>query len=405
MTGGAGLLDPAQAEAIVRERVTRLPVESRPLASLAGAVLAQPVTTERDQPPFDRVTMDGIAFSSRSWRDGTRTFRVTGTQAAGDPALALEQPAGCIEVMTGAILPIGCDCVVPIERLTVVDGRAKVDDDVPVAPQLNVHTRGLDARAGETLLERGTRLTAPGLAVLASCGLPRADVYADPRIMIVTTGDELVPPGEPIAAWQVRRSNSEALRGALILRGYLRVGEDHLPDDLAAMQSRLATHLATHDLVVLTGGVSMGRFDHVPAVLRELGVAEVFHKVAQRPGKPVWFGIGAQGQTVFGLPGNPVSALVCLLRYVVPALAAMNGAAPATLEHVALSTMFAVKPALWFFLPVKLAQLEGGGMVANPQPTRGSGDFVSLLGTDGFVELPPGPAEFPAGHLAPLYRW
>jgi molybdopterin molybdotransferase len=307
--------------------------------------------------------------------------------------------------MTGAILPTGCDCVVPVERLSITDGHATVADDVPIAPYLNVHTRGLDCRAGDVLLGSGTRLGAPELAVLASCGLPRADVHADPRIVIVTTGDELVAPDEPIADWQVRRSNSDALRGALNLRGFQRVGEDHLPDDFAKIADRLATHLATHDVLVLTGGVSMGRFDHVPDVLRELGVTEVFHRVAQRPGKPVWFGIGAQGQTVFGLPGNPVSALVCLLRYVVPALEAMNGAAAAPRERVALAEAFSVKPALWFFLPVKLEHRANGGTVALPRPTRGSGDFISLLGTDGFVELPPGPATFTAGHLAPLYRW
>jgi molybdopterin molybdotransferase len=149
----------------------------------------------------------------------------------------------------------------------------------------------------------------------------------------------------------------------------------------------------------------MGRFDHVPGALRDLGVVEVLHKVAQRPGKPVWFGIGPQGQTVFGLPGNPVSALVCLLRYVVPALSAMNNAAPVEPDLVPLATPFSVKPALWFFLPVQLRCDAAKGLTAEPRPTRGSGDFVSLLGTDGFVELPPGPREFPAGHLVPLYRW
>jgi molybdopterin molybdotransferase len=405
-SGTTPLPNPAEAEALIRERVRPLPVESRPLASLSGAVLAQSVRAERDQPPFDRVTMDGIAFASQAWRDGRRTFRIAGTQAAGEPPLQLHDAKECVEAMTGAILPTGCDCVVPVERLTIADGTATVDDEVAVAPFLNVHTRGLDAREGDLLLARGTRLRAPELAVLASCGLPRADVHADPRIVVVTTGDELVAPDEPIAAWQVRRSNSDALRGALNLRGFQRVAEDHLPDDHSVLAARLAVHLATHDVVVLTGGVSMGRFDHVPSVLRGLGVVEVLHKVAQRPGKPIWFGIGPQGQTVFGLPGNPVSALVCLLRYTIPALAAMMGARqPNGPEYVPLGAPFSVKPALWLFLPVQVEHSPTMGFVAMPRPTRGSGDFVSLLGTDGFVELPPGPREFPAGHLVPLYRW
>lgn len=406
MTSGASALPtPAEAEALVRESVVSLPVESRPLESLAGSVLAQSVRSERDQPPFDRVTMDGIAFASQAWRQGQRRFRIAGTQAAGYPPLNLSDPAECLEAMTGAVLPQGCDCVVPVERLRIEDGFAVVDDDMPVEPFLNVHTRGLDAREGDLLLARGTRLGAPELAVLASAGLPRADVRIEPRILIATTGDELVAPDQPIAAWQVRRSNGYALRGALNLRGHQRVAEDHLPDDHAVLAERLSAHLATHDVIVLTGGVSMGRYDHVPNVLRQLGVLEVFHKVAQRPGKPIWFGIGSTGQTVFGLPGNPVSALVCLLRYVVPALAAMAGAPARVTEHMPLGSAFKVKPALACFLPVGMEYSSTMGMVAMPRPTRGSGDFISLLGTDGFVELPPGPREFPAGFLAPLYRW
>jgi molybdopterin molybdotransferase len=406
MTRGVSALPtPGEAESLVRERVRPLPIESRPLESLAGAILAQAVRSERDQPPFDRVTMDGIAFASRAWREGQRTFRIAGLQAAGRPPLRLEDPADCLEAMTGAVLPEGCDCVVPLERLQLADGCATVDDETPVEPFLNVHTRGLDAREGDLLLARGVAVGAPELAVLASAGLARAEVRTEPRIVIVATGDELVAPGQPIAAWQVRRSNSYALRGALNLRGYRRVAEEHLPDDAAVLAERLGTHLATHDVLVLTGGVSMGRLDHVPTVLRELGVEEVFHKVAQRPGKPIWFGIGPAGQTVFGLPGNPVSALVCLLRYVVPALEAMLGAPTKPVEHVPLGAAFRVKPALAFFLPVQVEHSTREGSLAMPRPTRGSGDFISLLGTDGFVELPPGPQEFPAGFVAPLYRW
>lgn len=406
MTGGTSVLPtPAEAEALVRERVQPLPVESRPLESLAGAVLAQSVRSERDQPPFDRVTMDGVAFASQAWRAGRRRFRIAGTQAAGQPPLSLADPEECLEAMTGAMLPHGCDCIVPVELLRVEDGTAIIEDGVPVEPFLNVHTRGLDAREGDMLLARGTRLGAPELAVLASAGMPRAEVRSEPRIVIVATGDELVAPDQPIAAWQIRRSNSYALRGALTLRGYRRVAEDQLPDDPAVLAERLAAHLATHDVIVLTGGVSMGRYDHVPSVLRQLGVTEVFHKVAQRPGKPMWFGIGPAGQTVFGLPGNPVSSLVCMLRYVLPALAAMQAERVRSAEHVPLGAAFKVRPELAYFLPVQVEHSPTLGLVAMPRPTRGSGDFISLLGTDGFVELPPGPREFPSGHLAPLYRW
>ena len=405
MTSAPNHPTPAEAEVLVRAQVRALPLELRPLESLAGAVLAQSVRAERDQPPFDRVTMDGIAFSCAAWREGRRRFRIAGVQAAGTPPLQLDSTENCLEVMTGAILPQGCDVVVPIERIDIHDGWATVEDNVPVEPFLNVHTRGVDCREGDMLLATGVRLGAPELAVLASAGLPRAQVHAEPRVLIVGTGDELVAPGEPIQDWQVRRSNTSALRAALALRGFTRLADDHLGDDPAQQRERIATHLATHDVLVLTGGVSMGRFDHVPRTMQALGVREVFHKIAQRPGKPLWFGIGPQGQVVFGLPGNPVSALVCLVRYVVPGLLAMMGSRTVPTETVPLGAPFRVKPALWYFLPAQLERSALQGVVAMPRPTRGSGDFVSLLGTDGFVELPPGPAEYPVGHLAPFYRW
>jgi molybdopterin molybdotransferase len=396
---------PAEAEALVRDRVRSLPVESRPLASLAGAVLAQSVRAERDQPPFDRVTMDGIAIASAAWRRGLRSFRIAGVQPAGRPPLTLPGEDDCIEVMTGAVLPAGCDCVVPSELVRTSDGQVEVDGSATIEPFDNVHTRGVDCREGDLLLARGTRIGGPELAALASAGLPRAEVHADPRIMIVSTGDELVDPGSPIEGWQVRRSNGCALRGTLALRGFSRVAEDHLPDDPVVLQQRLAVHLDTHDVLVLTGGVSMGRFDHVPRALREVGVQEVLHRVAQRPGKPMWFGVAPGGQVVFGLPGNPVSALVCLVRYVIPGLLAAIGAPPAPTETVPLGAAHRLRQSLSVFLPVQLERSPTLGLVAMPRPTRGSGDFISLLGTDGFVELPPGPADYPVGHLATMYRW
>jgi molybdopterin molybdotransferase len=396
---------PAEAEAMVRDCVGPLPVESRPLASLAGAVLAQSVRAERDQPPFDRVTMDGVALASSALKAGARRFRVVGIQPAGRPPLELGAADTCVEVMTGAVLPRGCDCVIPVELLTASEGWVEIGDEAAIEPFSNVHTRGLDCREGDLLLGPGTRLGAPEIAVLASAGLPRAEVRSDPRIVIVSTGDELVDPGEPIESWQVRRSNSSALRAALALRGFQRLAEDHLPDDADVLRDRLAVHLATYDVLVLSGGVSMGRYDHVPAALRDLGVREVFHRVAQRPGRPMWFGVSATGQAVYGLPGNPVSALVCLVRYVVPGLLAAIGAAPSPAEAVPLGAPFRVRPAVSFFLPVQLELSPLQGTVAMPKPTRGSGDFISLLGTDGFVELPPGPTDYPVGTLAAFRRW
>ena len=396
---------PAEAEARIRGSLQPLPTTRRPLDRLVGAVLAEAVHAERDQPPFDRVAMDGVALASAAWRDGRRRYAIQGVQSAGRPPLALESSDNCIEVMTGAVLPAGCDAVVPVERLTLADGSAEVADDAVVEPGLNVHARGTDGRAGERLLEPGRTLGAPEAAIVASCGLAGVEVRADPRIALISTGDELIEPGQSITAWQVRRSNPAALRAALAARGQTSVIDDHLPDDPTTMRDRLAAHLADRDLLVLTGGVSMGRYDHVPSVLAALGVRQVLHRVAQRPGKPMWFGLGAAGQAVFGLPGNPVSALVCLVRYVLPALEALLGATPAAVEWLPLAEPFRVRPPLAMLLPVRIDAGPARAPAAVPCPTRGSGDFVSLAGSDGFIELPAGPADYPAGTLCPFRRW
>ena len=175
-----------------------------------------------------------------------------------------------------------------------------------------------------------------------------------------------------------------------------------LPDDV---RRRLRVHLDTHDVMILSGGVSMGRLDLVPRALEELGVKVVFHKSAQRPGKPMWFGIAPSGSAVFALPGNPVSTLVCLSRYVVPALYAAMGQAAQPLEKIALAAPVQVKAPLAYFMPVQLAQDDWGRAWAHPVTTNGSGDFTSLTGTDGFVELPPGPNDYPKGFVTRLWRW
>ena len=360
---------------------------------------------ERDQPPFDRVAMDGMAVDSEALRRGVKRFRIQGMQAAGAPQLKLGGADDAIEVMTGAILPLGADCIIPIEQINIADGNASLNTTVVSVTYHNVDRRGNDSRQGTLLLEAGTLLRAPEIAVAASAGMARVRVSSQPAVMIVSTGDELIEPGEPIAYYQVRRSNAYAVAATLRMRGFGRIGDDHVPDDEYLMRERLALHLTTHEVVVLSGGVSMGKFDLVPKVLSQLGVEQVFHKIAQRPGRPMWFGIGPQGQAVFGLPGNPVSTLVCLIRYVIPAIAEAMGTKRALPERLALAAPVVFSHALAYFLPVAVEHDDWGRPWANPRRPNGSGDFLSLTGTHGFVELPPGPNTYPKGFVATLYRW
>ena len=398
-------LNPAAAGRLIGEHLVCLPIESLPVAQCAGAVLRENVYAERDQPPFDRVTMDGIALTSSAAGSGRTRYRIQATQAAGEPPLALKSSDQCIEIMTGAVLPSGCDCVIPVERIKNENGTATLESPTLATPWKNVHRRASDQKQGALLLATGTVLHAPEIAVAASAGMARLRVSGQPSIIVISTGSELVEPGEPIAPHQIRRSNAYAVAAALRERGFQRVAEDHVNDDSAALRERLSRHLRTHEVLVLSGGVSMGKFDLVPKSLEALGVHCLLHGIAQRPGRPMWFGTTHEGRAVFALPGNPVSTLVCLSRYVLPALYAAMGVRTESLERIALATPLEWSPALTGFMPVKVAHDDWGRPWATPCPTNGSGDFTSLALTDGFVELPPGPTSLSKGFLTRLYRW
>lgn len=400
-----GLITPRLAEQMIGSRLRPGPIESVSLTRCVGATLREDIRAERDQPPFDRVAMDGIAGDSETWRRGQLRLKLQGVQAAGAPRATLARKDHAIEVMTGAILPVGCDCVVPVEQIDLEDGYATIKPSAVLTPFHNVHRRASDAQAGALLLACGAALRAPEIAIAASAGKARVRVSRQPTIAVASTGDELVEPGEAIADFQVRRSNAYAIVAALLQRGINQVSDSHIRDDESELAERLAELLRTHDFLILSGGVSMGRFDFVPRVLGHLGVEEVFHRIAQRPGAPMWFGTGPAGQAVFGLPGNPVSTLTCLIRYVIPAIAVSMGTPGGGPDPVALAAPVTVDGARAYFLPVCVEHDGSGRPWAHPRPTNGSGDFLSLAGTDGFIELPPGPNTYPHGFISPVHRW
>ena len=393
------MLTPAEATAAIDAHVAPLAAETCGLVEAAGRVLREALSAERDQPPFDRVAMDGIAIRYAAHASGRRRFRIAGTVAAGASPVALPADDACLEVMTGAMLPPGTDAVIPVEVLSLAEGMAQVGTDATPAAWANVHRRGTDALAGSLALAAGTRLLGPELAVAASVGRGRLSVGRLPRIAIVSTGDELIGPDLPLEPWQIRRSNAYAISATLNARGYRDLHDLHVRDDQTLLSHALAAELATRDALILSGGVSAGRFDYVPAVLESLGVRRVFHKLAQRPGKPFWFGIGPAGQPVFALPGNPVSTLVCLVRYVLPALARLEGETTPRRYYAPLAEAYEARQTLTAFLPVD--RPRGAAVL---RPTHGSGDFTSLAGTAGFVELSPA-HRHQAGDSVPFYSW
>jgi molybdopterin molybdotransferase len=397
------LISISQAEALIAEHMPSFGRELVHLDDAAGRILRQAVHAEHDHPPFDRVMMDGIAV--RWSANLPRRLRVAGAQVAGMRRQALPDGVACLDVTTGAMVPDGSDCVIPVEQLQR-DGDSVVlsDDCRPAAGQF-IHRRGSDCVQGTLLLSPGMRLGPAEMALLAANGVARVEVASAPSIAIVSTGDELVEVGAALGEGQIRRSNDTAVRAALRLDGFDRVAMEHIVDDEAVTQARIADLLERHDVLLLSGGVSMGQRDYVPAALAAQGVRKVFHRIAQKPGKPMWFGIGPRGQAVFALPGNPVSALVCATRYARPALRAAQGLPSPGAEHVCLDEAVDINPTLASFVPARVETDAQGRLMAYPVPSRTSGDFSSLPRTQGFVQLPPGQGKAPAGTVASFYRW
>lgn len=403
------MLTPSAAERLIRENFPLFHREDCPLASAHGRVLRTDVRADRDLPPFDRVTMDGYALRAAALAAGTRIFRSEGVQAAGMVPRTLGPAAdACVEIMTGAVLPTGADCVVPYEDTT----RATDGGTVTVSATAGgfaaghaLHRRGADHRAAEVIVRAGTRLSGREIAVAASCGHATLTVAQSPKIAVLSTGDELVEVEAAVAPHQIRRSNDHALRAALIQAGYPRVERFHVRDVRHEIEHLLWHLLAEYDVLLITGGVSKGKFDFLPEELARQGVKKVFHGVAQRPGKPFWFGLSARATPVFALPGNPVSSFTCLHRYVLPALAHASGATPATTRVVALAEPVVFRPKLACLLPVKLSSGPRAELLATPEPVNTSGDFAGLVGTDGFVELPAETDEFPAGSVVAFTPW
>jgi molybdopterin molybdotransferase len=269
----------------------------------------------------------------------------------------------------------------------------------------NVHRRGSDHRTGDVVVPAGIRLTGREIAVAAACGHAVLTVSHSPRVAIIATGDELVEVDALVAPHQIRRSNDHALRAALVRASYPRADRFHFHDLPHEIEHGLWHVLAEYDVVLVTGGVSKGKFDFLPAELERQGVRRVIHGVAQKPGKPFWFGVSPRMTPVFALPGNPVSAYTCLHRYVLPALDHASGLPPERPLLAALGAPVAARPDLASLVPVRISSGPHAELIATPGEVSTSGDFGGLVETDGFVELPAGPAGYPAGHIARYRAW
>jgi len=395
-----------EADSLIRRHLPRYPTETVPLDQAHGRVLREDLYADRDLPPFNRATMDGIAIAGAARDRDTREFRIEATIHAGEQPPSLSNPeTGCVLIMTGAALPPACDCVIPIEELTIRDGCARREPGTDVQAFQHVHRQGSDRMAGDRIWPAGSRLNAVHMALAASIGRSRLQTAKYPRLAVITTGNEIVAVDRKAGPFQIRSSNDQAIRTALLRSGFPDSGRYHIRDDRQETESVLKEALKAHDGIILTGGVSMGQQDFVPDSLESLGVRCIFHKVRQRPGKPFWFGVTPDHKPVFALPGNPVSTLVCLHRFVVPHLEAALGVHPPRPVFAVLEEDVVFTSPLTYHVPVKIESRSDGRICAWPVPTHTSGDLASLQQSQGFVELPPAESIAPRGTTAPYFRW
>jgi len=365
------------------------------LEAATGRVLRASVLADRDFPAYDRVMMDGYALRFSDWQAGERSFQICGAAPAGQAAMVLSSTFGsCVEVMTGAPCPLTADCILPVEDVCgkAPGGVTFAHSAAPIAGRY-LHRAGSDAAAGEVLLPAGTLLGSREIGVAASCGAASLLVSCLPKIAIIATGDELIPVDQVPEVYQIRQSNGHSIAAALRRAGFAPQHLGVLSDDAEIARPILQGLLAAHDWLILTGAVSQGPRDFVPALLKALSCKKLFHGVAHRPGKPVGCWLGPSGQIIVALPGNPVSALTGIHTLVLPALIRASGATPPLARQIEINASNQQLPEFTRHLPVTL--LPDG--TALPAATGNSGDFIGLLKSDGFVTLPP------RGHLSSIY--
>jgi molybdopterin molybdotransferase len=390
-----------QARSVVIEQVRSTKV-ARPVANVSvwdalGFVLAQEVTTDREYPPFDRATRDGYAVRASDAGGGAQ-LSCDREIKAGDEVTTPLAPGTCAQIMTGAAVPGGADAVVMIEHTRREAGKVLFDRDARAGQ--NIVPRGSESAAGRTVLSAGTRLGYAELALAAQVGYPQLSCVTKPRVAILSTGDEIVSIDTSPGPFQIRNSNSVSLAAQVRLAGGEPVMLGNAPDRVDDLSAKIQRGL-TEPMLVLSGGVSMGKYDLVEDVLKGLGGKFYFDAVAIRPGKPVVFG-RCGSAFVFGLPGNPVSTMVTFELFVAPALAELCGApAPALpLLQARLGESLKENPGLTHFLPARATWPDGqGGSEPQVSPLRwqGSGDTATMARANCFLVIPADREEIAAG--------
>lgn len=396
------MLSVSEARAVVLQHAHPLPPETVPLTSAAlGQVLAEDVSSDLDMPPYDKALMDGFAVRSADVAEGRAILAVIEEVTAGRTPQLPIGPGQATRIMTGAPIPAGADAVVVIERSEMMGGNQVRIEDRPARPGQNLLVRGREMQRGETVLAAGTVLRPQEFGILATVGRTAVKVHPAPRLAVLSTGDEVVEPTQTPGPGQIRNGNGPMLMAqaarARSLPRFLGIARDRLENLKPLVEEGLEA-----SILVLSGGVSAGKLDLVPGVLRDLGVEVHFHKVEMKPGKPVLFGT-RRGHLVFGLPGNPVSALVCFELFVRPAIRKLSGQAdpgPKIVQAV-LREDFAYRSDRPTYYPARLEGTAEGWQV-QPVPWFGSADLRGLAQANAFVVFPAGEHHHAGGQRFPV---
>ena len=399
------LITPEEALRIVLDRARPLEAAGKPLSEALGCYLAERVCADRDMPPTDRSAMDGYAVVAGDLSQCPCDLQLTGEVAAGGGELPRVERGACVRILTGAVVPPGADTVVKVEQ-TRAGGDAVTFLE---APQLgeNIRRQGEEVRQGQTILEEGAALGPAQIGLCASVGKATVRVHGRPRPAVLCTGEELREVDESVGAHQLRDSNGPALRAALAEAGHRGAGRQIVRDDLDLLAEKIEAAAIEHDVVIVTGGVSVGKYDFVPDAIKRLGAAVHFHGVGMKPGKPQLYATLDGGRHLFGLPGNPLSVLTGFYELVLPALRRMSGCPLGSCRpslRLPLARAVRAKGTRVAFVLVQLI-CDDRGQHVEPVGSRGSADLASAANADGMIVIPKGVKEVPAGDLVEFRPW
>jgi len=401
------LIAPKQALDIVLKFVAPLEITNQPLDSALGRYLAEDVHADRDLPPTDRSAMDGFAVRSSDIARCPCELTLSGEVAAGSALCPAVEPGACVRILTGGVVPPGADTVVMVEDTKEKDG--SVTFLKSQSPRVNIRFQGEEIRKGKAVLSRGAVLNPAQIGLCASVGKVDVDVFRSPKVLILCTGSELLPASSDVLAHQLRDSNGPALRGALKISGFNEFDHHIVPDDPERLADRITQGVGEYDVIIITGGVSVGKYDYAPEAVRKAGAVIRYHGVAMKPGKPQLYATLDGNRHIFGLPGNPLSVMTGFYEFTLPALRRLSGA-----------PIDSCRPALRLPLdaPVRckgkggrtelvLARLvwDVNGSRVRPVDSHGSADLVAGAKADGAIKLGNKEREVPAGTLVEFVPW